>query len=164
MTMDVLAVPISGAGVECLSSAAQQICSYKRNRLLAKTIKRLMILRYALEREKQESLTRADKEQEWKKKDEQKKVESQADITLAASLDISDTADRISEEDECEVNQAAGFGTAKGQKRIASQVKTSGHQRKPRKLDYIAVEFHRYMLLYSCLVLLPTTCWFFGRL
>jgi hypothetical protein len=48
MAMDFLAVPVSGASVERLLSAARQICFYQHNQLHASTIKRLMIVQPAL--------------------------------------------------------------------------------------------------------------------
>ncbi len=45
IAQDVLAVPVSGAGVERYIFAARLICSYQQNGLNAKTIKQLIIMR-----------------------------------------------------------------------------------------------------------------------
>jgi hypothetical protein len=45
MAKDILAIPISGVGVERIFSITRQICSYQQNRLDADTIKQLMIVR-----------------------------------------------------------------------------------------------------------------------
>ncbi len=70
-----------------------------------------------------------------KKSDERKKVETQADIRLTSSLDIGVEEDDREEESEVAGSQAAGGSISKGHKRIALQAKTSGSQRKPRRLD-----------------------------
>ena len=46
MAKDILAVPVSGAGVERLFSIAGQICNVRRASLTPETISALMILKY----------------------------------------------------------------------------------------------------------------------
>ncbi len=47
MAKDFLAVPISGVGVERLSSSVMQICSYAQNRLKPSTIGNMMVVKHA---------------------------------------------------------------------------------------------------------------------
>ena len=42
MARDILAVPASGAGVECLFNIARDICNFRRGRLHGETIRKLM--------------------------------------------------------------------------------------------------------------------------
>jgi hypothetical protein len=47
MAKDVLAVPISGVGIERLFSTARQICGYVRNRLKPSTFSKMMVVKHA---------------------------------------------------------------------------------------------------------------------
>ncbi len=59
MAIDVLAVPISGVGVERVFSLARLVCSYIRNRLCPSTISKLMFVKHA-ERQQREGADKRD--------------------------------------------------------------------------------------------------------
>jgi hypothetical protein len=125
MARDVLAVPISGAGVERFFSAARRICSYQRSLLNAEIIKRLILLRFAYEicRDTMVQFTNDDVDE--KEREQQKKVETRADFVLAASLDISDNESET-EESHNDADNGHGGSAKRGHKRVALQSRGPG--------------------------------------
>ncbi len=94
-----------------------------------------MIVRHALEDQTASGSGLVEDDEVLKKSDKWKKVETRVDIRLTASPNIGVEEDDREEESEVTGSQAAGRSISKGNKRIASQARTSGRQRKPRRLD-----------------------------
>jgi hypothetical protein len=135
MAKDVLAVPVSGVGVERIFSAARQICSYQRNRLGAETIKRLMLVRFAYEMSagagSQLNVVDSKEEEEVR---EQKREEARADFSLAALQDIGD--DEIDEEEDGgggADDRPGADAAVQGERNISHRQRASGRQRKQHK-------------------------------
>jgi hypothetical protein len=96
MAKDILAVPVSGIGVERISSAARQICNYQRNGLKVNTIKRPVMLHFSYESVTPANAPANDGEAEDDSAaQEQKKEKSRADFLIAARQDISDNEDGL---------------------------------------------------------------------
>jgi hypothetical protein len=88
MAKDVLAVPISGVGVERVFSIARQICTYQRHRLNPETLKMLVIVRQ--QRRHRASADGVDDSDGAKEDTEGKYTFADADYTLAEEQLISD--------------------------------------------------------------------------
>jgi hypothetical protein len=99
MAKNILAVPVLGVGVEQIFLAAQQVCSYQRNRLGAEKIKRLILVRFAYESSSHAGCQLNDVDSKEKEEvRERRREETWADFCLAALQDISD--DEIDEEED----------------------------------------------------------------
>ena len=94
MARDTLAVPASGVGVERLFNMARDICHYRRSRLKAETISKLMIMKHFdnVILQEESIITDADYQAEQKKL-ELEEINRKVDIEVGNNIDISDGSD-----------------------------------------------------------------------
>ena len=101
MARDVLAVPISTVGVERLFNMARDIYHYRRSRLKADTISKLMIMKHFDQASLEEETEAMDPELESERiRREHEESDMRKDLEYADDIDISDISDDESDSED----------------------------------------------------------------